>query len=145
MDLKNRRGSRNVEDARGRSSGGGIGRGGMGMGLLSLIGRKFGIKGIIIAVIAGIALWKLGIVDPSMLLGGAPQSATPAEISPEEQERYEFVSKVLGVTEEVWASEFRRIGRTYEEPKMQIYRGRTQTACGTGSAAMGRFTVPETE
>ena len=143
MDLKNRRGSSNVEDARSRGPmrmGGG--RGGMGMGLLSLIGRKFGIKGILIAVIAGVVLWKLGIVDPSMLLGGAPTSSTPAKISPEEQERYDFVSKVLGVTEEVWASEFSRINRTYEEPKMQIYRGQTRTACGTGSAAMGPFYCP---
>jgi hypothetical protein len=31
-------------------------RGGGGLGLLSLIGRKFGIKGILIAVIAGVLL-----------------------------------------------------------------------------------------
>jgi len=143
MDLKNRRGSANVEDARGRSQGGmGGGRGGVGMGLLTLIGRKFGIKGILVAVVAGVVLWKLGIVDPSMLLGGAPVSSAPANISPEEKERYDFVSKVLGVTEEVWASEFSRIGRTYEEPVMQVYRGQTQTACGAGSAAMGPFYCP---
>jgi predicted metalloprotease len=143
MDLKNRRGSRNVEDVRGRGPvrmGGG--RGGMGMGLLSLIGRKFGIKGILVAVIAGVVLWKLGIVDPSMLLGGAPTSSASVKISPEEQERYDFVSKVLGVTEEVWASEFSRINRKYVEPKMQIYREHTSTACGPGSAAMGPFYCP---
>lgn len=142
MDLKNRRRSTNVEDARGRSSGGMGGRGGMGMGLLSLIGRKFGIKGILIAVIAGVVLWKLGIVDPSMFLGGNSAMSAPAKISPEEEERYDFVSKVLDVTEDVWASEFSRIGRTYEEPKMQVYRGRTQTACGAGSAEMGPFYCP---
>ncbi len=132
-----------MEDARGRSSGGiGGGRGGVGIGLLSMIGRKFGIKGILIAVVGGLVLWKLGIVDPSMFLGGAPNSAVPAKISPEEQERFDFVSKVLGVTEEVWASEFSRIGRKYEEPKMEIYRGQTRTACGTGSAAMGPFYCP---
>ena len=143
MDLKNRRGSANVEDARGRKQAGmGGGRGGMGMGLLTLIGRKFGMKGILVAVVAGVVLWKLGIVDPNMLLGGGSAPSAPTQISPEEQERYEFVSKVLGVTEEVWASEFSRIGRTYEEPKMQIYRGQTRTACGTGSAAMGPFYCP---
>ncbi len=105
-------------------------------------GRKFGMKGILVAVVAGIVLWKLGIVDPNMLLGGGSAPSAPTQISPEEQERYEFVSKVLGVTEEVWASEFSRIGRTYEEPKMQIYRGQTRTACGTGSAAMGPFYCP---
>lgn len=143
MDLKNRRGSANVEDARGRSQGGiGGGRGGVGMGLLTLIGRKFGIKGILVAVVVGVVLWKLGIVDPSMLLGGAPVSSAPANISPEEEQRYDFVSKVLGVTEEVWASEFSRIGRTYEEPAMQVYRSRTRSACGEGSAEMGPFYCP---
>jgi len=114
----------------------------MGAGLLALIGRKFGIKGILFAVIAGVVLWKLGIVDPSMFFGGSPASSSSTVSSPEEQERYDFVSKVLGVTEEVWGSEFDRIGRTYEEPKMQVYRGQTRTACGTGSAAMGPFYCP---
>lgn len=140
MDLKNKRGSSNVEDARGRSTAG-VG-GGMGVGILSLIGRKFGIKGILFAVIAGVVLWKLGIVDPSMFFGGSPASSSAAVSTPEEQERYDFVSKVLGVTEEVWESEFDRIGRTYQQPKMQVYRGQTRTACGTGSAAMGPFYCP---
>jgi len=144
MEWKGRRGSSNVEDARGRSGGGmGGGRGGMGMGLLSLIGRKFGIKGILIAVIAGVLLWKMGIVDLNMLLGGGGQVASsPANISPEEQERFEFVKVVLADTERVWTEEFSRIGKTYKEPVMQVYRGRTQTACGAGSAEMGPFYCP---
>ncbi len=143
MDLRGKKGSSNVRDSRGRSGGGG-GRGGMGMGLLTLVGRKFGIKGILIAIVAGVVLWKLGIVDPSMLLGGSSSSlsSAPVNASPEEEKRYEFVSKVLEVTEEVWAAEFSRIGKTYEEPVMDIYRGQIRTACGTGSAAMGPFYCP---
>lgn len=112
------------------------------MGLLSLIGRKFGIKGILIAVVAGLVLWKMGIVDLNLLMGGSPSASSPANISPEEQERFEFVKVVLADTEDVWKEEFSRIGRTYEEPAMQVYRGRTQTACGAGSAAMGPFYCP---
>ncbi len=138
-----------MRDSRGRSSSAGLGglgggRGGVGMGLISMIGRKFGIKGILVAVIAGVVLWKMGIVDPSMLLGGSPSAsrATPAQVSPEEQERFEFVDRVLKLTEEVWASEFTRIGKSYEEPVMEIYRGQVSTACGPGSAAMGPFYCP---
>ncbi|MEP2775599.1 MAG: neutral zinc metallopeptidase [Luteolibacter sp.] len=144
MDLRGRKSSSNMEDARGRSSRAGLGggRGGMGMGLLTLIGRKFGIKGILVAVIAGVVLWKLGIVDPSMFLGGAPTNSAPAKISPEEQQRYDFVGKVLDVTEDVWAEQFSRIGRTYQEPKLVVYRRSISTACGAGNAAMGPFYCP---
>lgn len=119
---------------------------GMGMGLLSMIGRKFGIKGILLAVVAGVVLWKMGIVDPSMFMGGSPSgNSAPANISAAEQERYGFVKVVLGDTEDVWKAEFARIGRTYKLPSMEVYRGRTQTACGTGSASMGPFYCPGDE
>jgi predicted metalloprotease len=96
----------------------------------------------VIAVIAGIVLWKMGIVDPSMLLGEGPAVASSVEISPEDQERFDFVSVVLKDTERVWKEEFSRIGRNYEEPVMQVYRSSTQTACGRGTASMGPFYCP---
>jgi len=89
-----------------------MGGGGAGLGLLSLIGRKFGIKGILIAVVAGLVLWKMGIVDLNLLVGGAPSASSPANISPEEQERVEFVKVVLADTEDVWKEEFSRVGKT---------------------------------
>lgn len=119
--------------------------GGAGMGLLSLILRKFGIKGMIIVAVAVLALWKLGIVDPSMFLGGQPSASAPARLSVEEEERLGFVKVVLADTEDVWKAEFARIGRTYQMPSMQVYRGRTQTACGTGQATMGPFYCPGDE
>ena len=73
MEWKGRRESSNVEDARGRSSGGGMGGGG-GLGLLMTIGRVFGFKGILVAVVVGAVLWMTGIVDPGMLLGGGPSA-----------------------------------------------------------------------
>lgn len=113
------------------------------MGLLSLIGKKFGIKGILIAAVAFLLLWKMGIVDMNMLMDGGSQVASaPAKVSPQEQERFEFVKVVLADTEKVWKEEFSRIGKAYSEPVMQVYRGRTQTACGAGSAEMGPFYCP---
>jgi len=143
MKWKGRSQSSNVEDVRGqRSSGGGGGRG--GLGLLSMILRIFGFKGVIIAVVLGLIAWKMGIVDPSMLLGGGgtTTSSVPVEATPEEQERFEFVKVVLKDTENVWTEEFDRIGRSYTFPSMKVYRDRVNTGCGAGSAEMGPFYCP---
>jgi len=143
MEWKGRRQSDNMEDARGRTGGGGFGGGGGAFGLLSIIGRVFGFKGILAAVVVGAVLWKLGIVDPSMLTGGGSSGASQkVEITAEEQERYDFVGVVLGGTEEVWKAEFARHGREYVEPKLVVFRSNVRTACGNGSAAMGPFYCP---
>lgn len=144
MQWKGRRESDRVEDARNDSppmmAGGG---GGALLGLLSFVTRRFGIKGILAILLIGGFMWKLGILDPAMLLSGGP--APQAEVSPEDQERFQFVKVVLADTEDVWTEEFSRHGRQYKLPAMKIYRGQTRTACGTGSAAMGPFYCPGDE
>lgn len=144
MKWKGRRQSSNVEDARSQSSGGtGGARNGGAIGLLTLIGRKFGFKGILAAVVIGLLLWKLGIVDINALLGGgATGSAPQAQVSPEDEERFQFVKVVMADTEDVWTREFTRHGWKYELPSMMVYRGQVQTACGPGSASMGPFYCP---
>jgi uncharacterized protein len=49
----------------------------------------------------------------------------------------EFVSRVLATTEDVWASTFKSFGRTYEEPKLVLYDGATDGACGRQTAISG--------
>ena len=145
MHWKGRRQSSNVEDARGESQGGMRGRagGGGGIGLLAIIGRRFGIKGILAAVLVGMVLWKLGIVDISTLLGGGAMGPAPqAQVSPEDEERFQFVKVVLADTEDVWTKEFARHGQKYQLPAMKVYRGQTRTACGMGDASMGPFYCP---
>jgi predicted metalloprotease len=142
MEWKGRRQSDNVEDARGQGGGGGGFSGGGAFGLLSMIGRTFGIKGILVAVVLGGVLWKLGIVSPSMLVGGGSTEGTEYVETPEEKERYEFVEVVLGGTEDVWTEEFKRAGRQYVQPKLVVFKGRVGTSCGTGSAEMGPFYCP---
>ncbi|MEO7101173.1 MAG: neutral zinc metallopeptidase [Luteolibacter sp.] len=144
MEWKGRQESDNVEDDRGRSSGGIGGGGGGGLGLLMTIGRVFGIKGILAAVVVGAVLWKMGIVDPGMLLGGGPSSGGSQQVqaNPEEQERYHFVKVVMKETEDVWTAEFAKHGKKYVLPAMKVYRGQIRTACGGGSAAMGPFYCP---
>ena len=144
MEWKGRQESDNVEDDRGQRSGGFGGGGGGGLGLLMTIGRVFGIKGILAALVVGGVLWKMGIVDPGMLLGGGPSSGGSQQVqaSPEEQERYHFVKVVMKETEDVWTAEFAKHGRKYVLPAMKVYRGQIGTACGGGSAAMGPFYCP---
>lgn len=111
-----------------------------------MIGRMFGIKGILAAVVIGGVLWKLGIVDPGTILGGSsPNAARQVQVSPEDEQRYHFVKVVLGETEDVWTKEFARIGKKYVMPELVVYRGQIGTGCGNGSAAMGPFYCPEDE
>ncbi|MDZ4730404.1 MAG: neutral zinc metallopeptidase [Xanthomonadales bacterium] len=141
MKWKGRRSSSNVEDARGRqaSAGGGAGAG----MLLNLVGRTFGIKGILVLLVIGFFLWMFGLVDPSQVIGGKP-TVTEVDYQPsaEEQERYDFVTVVLADTEDVWNAAFRQQGAQYQEPQLTIYKGRVNTACGMGEAAMGPFYCP---
>lgn len=144
MEWKGRRESDNVEDARGQSYGGG-GGGGAGLGLLMTIGRVFGIKGILAALVIGAVAWKMGLVDPGAILGGGSSSGGTHQVvaGADEQERYHFVRAVLGETEDVWTAEFAKKGKKYILPKLEVYRGQIRTGCGGGSAAMGPFYCPE--
>ena len=139
MKWKGRRGSTNVEDARGRRVV--AGAGGLGM-LLNFVGRTFGIKGILVLVVLGFIGWQMGLLDPAALLGGGQVQETGYQPSPEEQERIEFVRVVLADTEDVWSREFTRIGRQYQEPGLVVYTGQYPTGCGMGDARMGPFYCP---
>lgn len=143
MQWRGRRGSSQVEDVRSESPAA-FGRGGSGgLGLLLMIGRVFGWKGILVALVLGAVLWGTGLVDPRTLIGGrSGVSAPPVAASPEEQERFGFVKVVLADTEDVWTAELARSGRQYVLPAVKVYQGRVLTGCGEGSASMGPFYCP---
>jgi predicted metalloprotease len=141
MKWKGRRASKNIQDHRGRSVRGGGGAG--ALGLLFNIGSKFGIKGILAVLVIGGVMWKMGLVDPAQMLGGAPQTTSgPVQASAEEQERFSFVGVVLADTEDIWKAEFARNGAQYEEPQLVVFRDGVRTACGSASAASGPFYCP---
>jgi predicted metalloprotease len=111
--------------------------------LLNMVGRRFGIKGILILIVIGAVAWKLGLVDPEMLLGGSSQTQSgPVQASPAEEERFAFVKVVLADTEDIFSSEFARHNQSYKAPQLEIYRGQIRTACGAGMAQMGPFYCP---
>ena len=141
MKWEGNRESDNVEDRR-ADGGGGFGGGG---GLLG--GRSIGIGTIVVALLGG---WAFGI-NPLTIIGmlsggGAPtaqvQQQIPAQRPPADDRMAAFVSTVLADTEDVWKDLFAKGGATYQEPRLVLFRGATQTACGQGQAAMGPFYCP---
>ncbi len=135
MKWEGNRESDNVEDR--RSGGGGLG------GLFG--GRSIGIGTIVVALVGG---WVFGI-NPltilSMLGGDSPPAQVqqaPAQRPPADDRMARFVSTVLADTEDVWKNMFAQGGRTYQEPRLVLFRGATATACGQGQAAMGPFYCP---
>lgn len=125
MRWKGRRQSSNVEDKR-RISSKGIAGGGIG-----------GIVIIIIVMLLG--------GDPTSLLENVSldnQTTTSYTPSAEEEELAQFVSVVLAETEDVWHKIFRDAGATYTEPKLVLFSGRVQSACGIAGSATGPFYCP---
>jgi predicted metalloprotease len=54
----------------------------------------------------------------------------------------DFVARVLGSTERVWTEEFQKMGRQYPAPKLVLFSGFVQSACGMAQSAMGPFYCP---
>lgn len=145
MEWRGRRQSDNIEDRRadggGFSSGPGfripIGGGGRGGGI--------GIGGLIFIVIV---CFMLGINPLTLLsggdidLGGGSSSQQQAQRAPQNDEMTAFVRTVLAETEDTWNQIFQQRGGQYEEPKLVLFSGRINSACGTASSATGPFYCP---
>jgi len=139
MKWKGRRASTNVDDARGRRAvGGGAGIG----GILNLVLRIFGLKGLLVLGVVGLIGWQMGLLNPAALMGGSQVQEVEYEASAEEEELLQFVKVVLADTEDIWTNEFGRVGQQYQEPGLVVFRDRYPTACGTGDARMGPFYCP---
>lgn len=125
MKLDGRRESTNVEDRRGKKTV--AAAGGLGIG------------GIIIALIV-------------MFMGGDPSKVTQLQqgsqteyvddgqdYSEVDKELMSFCRKILAGTEDVWTKEFKKLGRTYQPPKMVIFSDAVNSGCGNATSASGPF------
>jgi len=74
-----------------------------------------------------------------------PNGGQPGAAPPQQQELTHFVKVVLRDTEVVWEDLFRQQHRTYREPKLVLFTGAVNSACGFTSAAVGPFYCPEDE
>jgi hypothetical protein len=115
-----------VDDRRGRRTGLVAGAGGIG-GLI--------ITALIIWISGGNPLSVLNNAG-SITGNQMAQNYVPTE----QEERYaEFAKVILAGTEDVWTEEFRKIGRTYEPPKMVLFTGSVNSGCGNATSAVGPF------
>jgi predicted metalloprotease len=130
MRWRSRKTSRNVEDRRGQRMRPGMAGGGIGAIVIVLLALYFG-------------------VDPQPFLQVMQETAAPTnqpgselQVDAQNDPLAEFVSVVLADTEDTWNVLFRQLGRQYEEPRLVLFTGMTQSSCGLGQAAMGPFYCP---
>jgi predicted metalloprotease len=125
MLWKGRRQSENVEDRRG------------------IPGRKVALGG---------GLGAQAVTNIVLLLGGNPEEVlqnlqtTPAAgqeqsqaLTAEEKELGEFVGVILADTEDVWNQVLKQEATDYREPKLVLFSGATESACGFAQSATGPF------
>ena len=129
MKLNGRRESTNVDDRRGMRSTAKMGGMGIG-GLLIALLLTWATGGNL-----GDFLGNSGLLESNV----TEQTADGQAFTPEEEELAKFSRQILAGTEDVWTEEFKKLGRTYEPPKMVLYTGSVQTACGGGQSSMGPF------
>lgn len=123
--------SDNVEDRRKMRRGPAIGG---GLGLILLVGVVY-LSGGDLGDILRVVMQQQGQQQP------AAQPMQPGEEA-RQDEQVTFVSNILKLTEDVWAEQFAEAGQRYAPPKLVVFRGSTQTACGLGKDAMGPFYCP---
>ncbi len=129
MRWKGRRESSNVEDRRGISPKGIVGG---GIGTIVIV--------VVVLLLGG---------DPTSLLqnvqlNNETTSSNYTE-SASDKELAQFVSVVLAETENIWSGIFKEKGETYREPKLVLFNGRVESACGIAGSSTGPFYCPGDE
>jgi len=128
MRWRGRRQSDNIEDRRGMRIGRTAGIGGVGLVAVYLISMYFG-------------------VDPAVLLGGIQSSqvrtetgnSEPYQESASEAEQRERIAVVLADTEDVWGAVMADMRGSYRKPKLTLFSGAVESACGFAESAVGPF------
>lgn len=126
-----RRQSDNVDDRRGMTGGG-----------KAVIGG--GILGIVILLLNAFGGENAQMITPILEQFNnqqTPQTETRA-LTPEEVKEGEFVKTLLADNEDVWTKIFEENNLTFEAPRLVLFSGQVQTACGGASSASGPFYCP---
>jgi len=119
--------SSNVEDRRGS---GGMSRSAVGGGLGALLLALF------VMLLGG---------DPTVVLQPSspdPYDSPPAQVSPAQDQMADFISVVLADTEDTWRMLFQEQGGRYVEPRLVLFSGSVDSACGRAGASVGPFYCP---
>ncbi|CAN5446721.1 neutral zinc metallopeptidase [soil metagenome] len=156
MRLGDERPSDNIEDRRGAGGGFGFPRGGGGFRVpMGGGGRGMSLGTIVMLVVIYFALKLIFGIDLLQMVNGGgggmqfpqDQSSSQTTTQPSGQSASndagrDFVARVLGSTERVWGDLFQKAGRRYENPKLVLFSGSVQSACGMAQSAMGPFYCP---
>lgn len=126
MRWQGRRASTNVEDRRGLSP-------------KTMVGG--GIGSVVILLLVYLLGGDPGGLQNTGLDAGGQQTGEYRE-SAEEKELAAFVSVVLAETEDVWSTLFRQNGLEYDNPKLVLYSGSVESACGAAGSSTGPFYCP---
>jgi predicted metalloprotease len=108
-------------------------------------GKKTGL-GLGGLVIAAVITWLMGgnplsVLNDADVMGMMTDQSQSATYEPtaEEDELAKFSSQILAGTEDVWTKEFRKMGRTYEPPRLVLFTNSVQSGCGGATSSSGPF------
>ncbi len=133
MRLEGRRESTNVEDRRGKTVSGRA-AGGMGIGTLVVIGLIYMMMGGNLG-----SLLNSGILETATQTTQTTQTGSTTSYEGVDQELVTFAKQILAGTEDVWTAIFRQMGKQYVPPKLVIFDGYVQSACGNATSQSGPF------
>jgi predicted metalloprotease len=112
------------------------------------LGGGFKLGGVGLVAVLAIS-WFLGLnpLDVLRSLQGGESSSGPTQSAPApsasapgaRDEIKEFIARVLGDTEDTWSALFKKMGREYRPPKLVLFRGAVDSACGLATSAAGPF------
>jgi len=130
MRWQGRRQSTNVEDRRGS--------GGRGLA----VGGGIGGLGVVIAILYFLLGGNPGDVTQSLQVDQPYATGAGEPLSAKDEEMGQFVSTVLADIEDIWNTRFQQMGGTYREPKLVLFSGQVDSACGYAGASSGPFYCP---
>jgi uncharacterized protein len=131
MRWKGRKESSNVEDRRGLSFKG-KGMVGGGIGTIAIVLVVLLLGGDPTSILQNVQL------DDQTTNSNYTETAADKELA-------QFVGVVLAETESVWHAIFKEEGSNYREPKLVLFSGKVESACGVAGASTGPFYCPGDE
>jgi predicted metalloprotease len=104
------------------------------------VGLVLGGTGTLVVIVIALLLGKNPVALLQQVENNAPPGVqAPVQESPEEARKVAFVKHVLAETEDVWGNLFQDLGKSYRQPKLVLFTGRVNSACGLADSAVGPF------